>query len=121
MIPQPILHTVVDIFQCAYYGLHMVEVVQSSEFKDWLLSLRDRQARVRIIGRITRMEAGNPGNVAPVGQGISEMRIRVGAGYRVYFMQRGTVIIVLLCGGDKSTQPADIVRAKVIADEWREP
>jgi len=100
--------------------MHMVEVVQSSEFKDWLSSMRDRQARARIIGRITRMEAGNPGDVAPVGQGISEMRIHVGAGYRIYFMQRGPVIVVLLCGGDKSTQPVDIARAKVIAEEWRE-
>ena len=100
--------------------MHMVEVIQSSEFKDWLSSLQDHQVRARIIGRITRMEAGNPGDVAPVGQGISEMRIHVGAGYRVYFIQRGSVIVVLLCGGDKSTQPADIARAKVISEEWRE-
>ena len=99
----------------------MIEVVQSSEFRDWLSSLRDRQARGRIIGRITRMEAGNPGDVAQIGQGISEVRVHVGAGYRIYFMQRGPVFVVLLCGGDKSTQQGDIARAKVIADEWRQP
>lgn len=99
--------------------MHMTEVVQSSEFKTWLLSLRDRQARTRIIGRITRMQAGNPGDVAPVGHGISEMRVHFGAGYRVYFVQRGPVVVVLLCGGDKSTQQADIARAKTIAEEWR--
>ena len=98
----------------------MVEVIRSSEFQDWISSLRDYQARARIIGRITRMEAGNPGDVAAVGQGISEMRIHVGAGYRVYFIQRGPVIVVLLCGGDKSTQSGDIARAKVISEEWRE-
>ena len=99
--------------------MHMAEVVQSSEFKAWLLSLRDRQARTKIVGRIVRMQAGNPGDVAPVGQGISEMRVHIGAGYRVYFMQRGPLIVVLLCGGDKSTQQADIARAKDIAEQWR--
>lgn len=98
----------------------MADVIQTSEFSDWLASLRDRQARNRILGRIVRMQAGNPGDAAPVGQGISEMRIHHGPGYRVYFMQRGPVIVVLLCGGDKSTQQVDIARAGVIAGQWRE-
>lgn len=98
----------------------MADVIQTSEFSDWLASLRDRQARNKILGRIVRMQAGNPGDVVPVGQGISEMRVHHGPGYRVYFMQRGPVIVVLLCGGDKSTQQADIVRAGTIAGQWRE-
>jgi putative addiction module killer protein len=95
----------------------MVEILRSQTFADWLNSLRDNQARLRINARIIRMEAGNMGDTAPVGEGVSELRIHHGPGYRVYFVQRGTVI--LLCGGDKSTQPADIRRAKQMARDWR--
>lgn len=74
----------------------------------------------RIAARIDRLALGNPGDVKPVGSGISEMRIDYGPGYRVYFLQRGSVVIVILCGGDKRTQAADIKRAIKIAADWKE-
>lgn len=95
-------------------------MIQSSEFKAWLSGLRDRQGRNRILGRINRLTAGNPGDVKSVGEGVSEMRIHHGPGYRVYFAQNGVVTVVLLCGGNKATQAGDIVRAKALAVEWRE-
>ncbi|MDR0780765.1 MAG: type II toxin-antitoxin system RelE/ParE family toxin [Pseudomonadales bacterium] len=98
----------------------MIEIVASDTFIHWLKSLRDLQARTRVQARIRRAGLGNPGDVKPVGSGISEMRIDYGPGYRVYFMQRGARLIVLLCGGDKSTQEADIARAHVIATDWKE-
>jgi len=82
--------------------------------------LRDRHAAARVQARIDRLAFGNPGDVKPVGSGISEMRIDYGPGYRVYFMKRGAVIIVLLCGGDKTTQQADIEEAKELASTWTE-
>jgi len=93
----------------------MVEVRRTKVFATWLAELRDRNARVRVQARIDRLSVGNPGNVRPVGEGISEMRIDYGPGYRVYFIQRGDVCVVLLCGGDKSTQKGDIARAKAMA------
>jgi len=74
----------------------------------------------RIAVRIDRLALGNPGDVKPVGSGISEMRIDYGPGYRVYFMQRGLAVVVILCGGDKKTQAADIKRAIKIAADWKE-
>ena len=74
----------------------------------------------RIAARIDRLALGNPGDVKPVGSGISEMRIDYGPGYRVYFMQRGSAVVVILCGGDKRTQTADIKRAVKIAADWKE-
>ena len=97
----------------------MFEVVRSSEFSEWLAGLRDREARTRILARLVRMQAGNPGDAQPVGEGVSELRVHAGPGYRIYFIQSGSVRIVLLCGGDKSTQAADIIRAKMIAKQWR--
>ena len=97
----------------------MVEVVKSATFEAWFNSLRDRQAQARINARIRRLSLGNPGDVQPVGAGVSELRIDYGPGYRVYYMQRGTVIAVLLCGGDKRTQDADINRAIEIARLWK--
>jgi putative addiction module killer protein len=97
----------------------MVDVLQSDAFRRWHARLKDRQAVMRINARIRRLAEGNPGDVKPVGQGISELRIDYGPGYRVYFMQRGIVMVVLLAGGDKSSQSADIERAMVIAAEWR--
>jgi len=97
----------------------MVEVVKSSVFDSWLSGLRDRQAKARILVRIERLSLGNPGDVKPVGGGISEMRVDYGAGYRVYYMQRGELLIVILAGGDKSTQDVDIETAKAIAAEWK--
>lgn len=78
----------------------------------WLTGLRDQKAIARIQIRIDRLALGNPGDVRPVGSGISEMRIDYGPGYRVYFSQRGPEIVILLCGGDKTTQTSDIEKAK---------
>jgi putative addiction module killer protein len=77
----------------------------------------DAAARVRIAHRIRRVEAGNLGDVRPVGGGVSELRVHAGPGYRLYFMRRGRIVIVLLAGGDKSTQPSDIEKARRIARE----
>lgn len=90
---------------------------QATRFSTWLAGLRDEQAGGRILKRIDRAQKGNLGDVAPVGAGVSEMRIHYGPGYRVYFIQRGKQLIVLLCGGDKSTQDADIAEAKAMARE----
>lgn len=95
----------------------MIEVRQTTRFATWLAGLRDDRARARILKRLDRAQAGNLGDVAPVGEGVSEMRIFYGPGYRVYFIQRGSELIVLLCGGDKSTQAADINEAKALARE----
>lgn len=82
--------------------------------------MKDRQARLRVISRIERLSAGNPGDVKPVGAGVSELRLDHGPGYRVYLMQRGALVIVLLAGGDKRTQEADINLALKIAQDWKE-
>ena len=82
--------------------------------------MKDRQARLRVISRIERLSVGNPGDVKPVGAGISELRLDHGSGYRVYLMQRGALVIVLLAGGDKRTQEADINLALKIAQDWKE-
>ena len=102
-----------------YYSI-VLEVVQSATFARWLSKLADRQARSRVLIRLKRLAANNLGDVKPVGQGVSEMRIDYGPGYRVYFIQRGPVVVVLLCGGTKSTQQADIKRAIEIAKSWRD-
>ena len=86
----------------------MLDVIKSEAFDQWLIGLKDRLA------------TGNAGDAKPVGAGISELRIDHGPGYRVYFMRRGTHIVLLLCGGDKSTQAADIKAAKGIARDWQE-
>jgi putative addiction module killer protein len=90
-------------------------VRKTSVYKKWIKGLRDSRARHRIQIRIKRLEEGNPGDVEPVGEGISELRICYGPGYRVYFKDTGNEIVILLCGGDKSTQTADIAEAKRIA------
>lgn len=96
--------------------LRMYTIEKTSEFSDWLSALRDLRARARI----KSAEHGNLGDCEPVGEGISEMRIHVGAGYRVYFTQREKVVYLLLCGGDKSTQKRDIARAKVLRKQLEE-
>ena len=96
----------------------MFEVQSSPEFDQWIDALRDRRAAANILSRIQRIEDGNLGDVKPVGEGISEMRIHFGPGYRVYFTQRGKTVVLLLCGGDKSTQNRDIQRAIQIAAKW---
>lgn len=95
----------------------MIEVRQTERFKDWLEALRDNNARIRIAAPIRRMEAGNFGDVEPVGEGVSEMRIHYGPGCCVYFLQQGREIVVLLATGDKSAQARDIAKAKDIAKE----
>ena len=95
----------------------MLQIRQTEEFEEWLRHLRDRTARARILVRIDRLALGNPGDVGPVGGGVSEMRIDHGPGYRVYFTQRGPVLFILLCGGDKSTQSHDIRRARELASK----
>jgi putative addiction module killer protein len=95
----------------------VIEIRETETFSSWLTALRDDQARARIAVRIRRLAFGNPGDVKPVGEGISELRIHHGPGYRVYFVQRGTLLIMLLCGGDKSTQERDIATAKRLAKE----
>ncbi|NET40037.1 MAG: type II toxin-antitoxin system RelE/ParE family toxin [Cyanothece sp. SIO1E1] len=95
----------------------MFEIRQTEIFANWFKSLRDRRAKARIQARIDRMELGNFGDVAPVGEGVSELRIHYGPGYRVYFVQRNSVVIVLLSGGDKSSQNSDIKKAKELAKQ----
>lgn len=97
----------------------MVEVLTSDTFDQWLRKLKDRRAAARVLVRIDRLVDGNPGDVKPVGHGISELRIRYGPGYRVYFLREVDRLILLLTGGDKSTQTSDIRTAKIIADTWR--
>jgi putative addiction module killer protein len=94
----------------------MIEVRQTAEFSDWLRRLRDANAVARIVGRIRRMEFGNPGDARSVGKGVMEMRIAYGPGYRVYYVRRGAAIVILLCGGDKRTQRDDIKRAHEFAE-----
>jgi putative addiction module killer protein len=95
----------------------MIEVRQTPEFRKWLLGLPDRQAAARITGRVARLEMGLFGDVKPVGGGVSELRIAYGPGYRLYFVRRGPVLVILLCGGDKGTQRRDIEKAKTLAAE----
>lgn len=93
----------------------MIEIRQTETYSRWFNNLRDSQARARIDIRIRRLSLGNPGDVKPVGQGVSELRINYGAGYRVYFIQRGNSLIILLAGGDKKTQNKDIQTALKLA------
>lgn len=98
----------------------MIEVRQTAEYMAWFDALRDRLARARIDIRVRRLSLGNPGDVRPVGEGVSELRIDYGPGYRVYFVKQGDVLIVLLAGGDKSTQDRDIKAAQKRARDLRE-
>ena len=92
-----------------------MEIRKTEIFVEWLDNLRDSRARTRIIARLDRLEMGNFGDVRPVGGGVNELRIHYGPGYRVYFVRRGPAVVVLLCGGDKKTQHADIAKAKMLA------
>jgi putative addiction module killer protein len=98
----------------------MKKIRRSSAYTKWLKNLRDQRARSLIFKRTKRLARGNPGDVGSVGEGISEMRIHYGPGYRVYYKDTGKEIIILLCGGDKSTQQADIIKAKKIAKLYEE-
>lgn len=95
----------------------MIEIRQTEAYSRWFDDLRDRQARARINARIRRLSLGNPGDMKPVGEGVSEMRIDYGPGYRVYFVRRGQALVILLAGGDKHTQDRDIKMAQDLARE----
>jgi putative addiction module killer protein len=93
----------------------VIEIRQTETYAAWFDSLRDRKARARIDVRIRRLSLGNPGDVRPIGSGVSELRIDYGPGYRVYFVQRGPMLIILLAGGDKRTEQGDIKKALDLA------
>ena len=93
---------------------------QSATFERWMRELRDRRAVARINARLLRIEAGHFGDVRPLGDGVLELRIHYGPGYRLYLIRQGATVVVLLCGGDKASQRRDIEQAKRIAAEWRE-
>lgn len=98
----------------------MFEIKQTETFRKWWTKLKDERARGLVFARLDRLACGHEGDVEPVGQGISELRIHYGPGYRVYFQKQGNTIVILLCGGDKNTQAKDIKTAKRLGDEWRE-
>lgn len=98
----------------------MLEVRQTAEYEKWFESLKDRTARVRVDIRIRRLSMGNFGIVRPVGEGVSELKIDYGPGYRVYLMQHGSEFVLLLGGGDKSTQSRDIQKAQELANKYKE-
>jgi putative addiction module killer protein len=93
----------------------MVEIRRTDAFAQWIDGLRDIRARARVLVRVERLAAGNAGDVRPVGEGVSEMRIDYGAGYRVYFVRRGQQLVILLAGGDKRSQASDIKTALRLA------
>ena len=97
--------------------MHTMQIVQSDVFTAWLDNVKDERAAARIVTRIRRMEIGNAGDVRSVGEGVSEIRIDYGPGYRVYFARRGRTLVILLCGGDKKSQRKDIALAKRMAKE----
>jgi putative addiction module killer protein len=96
----------------------MIDVKQTTTFRLWEASLKDNRVRTIIATRVFRLANGLPGDVSAVGDGISELRVHHGPGYRVYFQQRGNVVILLLCGGDKKTQARDIKMSKKLLQEW---
>jgi putative addiction module killer protein len=102
------------------YSRQVIEVVQTGEFETWMRRLRDVRGKARILRRLDRLAQGNPGDVRPIGKGLSELRLDVGPGYRVYYLQDGDTLILLLCGGDKSTQQKDIDKAHDLAEQWRD-
>lgn len=98
----------------------MFDIRQTETFAKWRSKLKDDIAKAAVALRLTRLSLGQLGDAKPVGDGISELRIHYGPGYRIYFQRRGEAIILLLCGGDKSTQAKDIKKAKLLAKEWSE-
>ena len=93
----------------------MIEVRKTDVYVRWLDSLRDERARARVLARVERLLTGNAGDVRPIGEGVSELRIDYGPGYRVYFVRRGRALVILLAGGDKGSQKTDIRRALALA------
>lgn len=102
------------------YSRQVIELVQTDEFETWLKKLKDVRGKARILRRLDHLAQGNPGDVRPIGKGLSELRLDVGPGYRVYYAQDGDALILLLCGGDKSTQQKDIDLAHELAERWRD-
>lgn len=98
----------------------MIEIRETSTFKKWFATLKDQNAKARIDVRIRRISLGNFGDVEPVGNGVSEIRVDYGPGYRVYFIKMGNIVVILLCGGDKSTQAKDIQKAHDLARSLKE-
>ena len=98
----------------------MIELKQTETFRKWRTRLKDERSRILIASRLDRLAYGHAGDVEPVGHGVSELRIHYGPGYRIYFQKRGNTVIVLLCGGDKSTQAKDIKAAQRLAEKWSE-
>jgi putative addiction module killer protein len=98
----------------------VLELRQTDRFAAWLRDLSDLRARARILARLDRLALGNPGDVRPVGEGVSELRVDYGPGYRIYYVRREKTLILLLCGGDKRTQTRDIALAKQMSAELKE-
>jgi putative addiction module killer protein len=98
----------------------VLEIIQSASFNRWRMALKDRQAVARINARIRRLSEGHPGDAKAVREGVSELRIDHGPGYRIYFTRRGPLVIVLLVGGDKRSQDGDIERAIAMAKDWKD-
>jgi putative addiction module killer protein len=98
----------------------MLQLKQTATFRKWERKLKDEKTRAIIAARLFRLANGLPGDVSSIGNGISELRIHYGPGYRIYFRQRGREVVVLLCGGDKRTQIRDIQTARQLAEEWNE-
>lgn len=97
----------------------MLELRQTEQFRRWRTRLKDERARVLIASRLDRLAYGHAGDIAPVGEGISELRLHFGPGYRIYFHRHGNTVVILLCGGDKGSQAKDIKMAKQLLEEWR--
>lgn len=108
---------IIDPSDAVLYRGHAFRLAETAAFHRWLGGLTDRRAATRIVDRLKRASNGNFGDVKPAGSGVSEMRIDYGPGYRVYFFRRGKELVILLCGGDKKTQKADIARAVRMKEE----
>lgn len=108
------VHNSLDAIGNVNYSLHMLDIRQTDDFAKWLFKLKDRAAKARIIERLDRASSGNLGNYKSLGAGLFELRLTYGPGYRLYFAREGDVIVVLLIGGDKSTQNRDIEKAREI-------
>jgi putative addiction module killer protein len=98
----------------------MLELKETTLFRKWRTKLKDERTRALIASRLDRLAYGHAGDVGPVGEGVSELRIHHGPGYRIYFHQRGNAVVILLCGGNKSTQTKDIKTARRLVDEWND-
>jgi putative addiction module killer protein len=97
----------------------MIKLIRSDDFSKWFASIKDLRLKAAVSDRLARFEQGNLGDVKPIGDAVSEARIHYGAGYRLYFIKTGKTIIVMLAGGDKSSQTRDINKAKELAKKWR--